>query len=799
MDKGPLVPMRQQFKIGGMMCSFCVETIRTALSRTPGVNEVHVNLAHEEVLVDYDPAQVTPDRIGGSLTSLGYTVRDPRKLRSFEEEEAALKQEFRHLLFSFYLALVAMAGMVIMWFNIMLPYQKEFMLVLATVGVFGVGWKILKMALASLRKFIFNQHVLLSLGAVGAYIAGIIGLFHPKFPSGDFFAVSLFLTTYHLLSGYVSARVRTKASQAVKRLLQLQPLTATVIYEDGEKEAPIEEVKVGDIVRVRPGERIPVDGLVVEGESSVDQSLVTGEPIPIERGPGDEVIGGSVNQTGSLKVRVIRVGEESFLSRVARDVEEAKALKPGIIQVVDKILKVYVPAVIAVSIASFLIWGPVASNFIRAIYASLSVFVMGYPCALGMATPLALTRGGGIAAARGILMRSGDAFQVFKDVRRVIFDKTGTITLGKPKVIQVVPHLSPDAGEVVRLAATAEAPSEHPLARAIVEEGKRWGLEIREPEGFRALPGLGVEAVIDGRKVLVGSPQLIPLDGASDRVQELQGRGHTVVAVAEDGRLMGLISIADAPKDDAKEAVDALKGLGLTPMMITGDNERTAQSIASQVGIEEVMAQVLPEKKAERIRGLQKEGLRIAMVGDGINDAPALMQSDVGIAIGAGTDIAIESSDIIIIGDKLSAVVDAFHISRNTYRKTVQNLSLAFLFNGIGIPAAATGLLHPVWAMVAMVLSVSTVLLNSFGGRLLPARPDSRREEGKVTILTLRVPTLHCQGCIGIIKDVLAHNPAIQRVDGDLENKLVSIIYHKGRMSEEEIKEAIIKAGHQVG
>ena len=746
-----------QLKVGGMSCSFCVASITKALTRMEGVREAAVNLAHEEALVTYLPRVVTPTQLKETLLDLGYTVRDANKVRTFDEEEAELRRERANLLLAAGFALLAITPMALMWVEwLPLPEAQPWLLwlmpTLALSTVFGPGWRILTMAWASLRRRILNQHVLLEFGAFAGLLGGFLSYLLADWPLVDFFAVAVFVTTYHLLSGYVSLLVRTRASQAVRKLLALVPPTARVVRDGREQEVPIEEVRPSDLVRVRPGESIPVDGEVVEGASGVDESLVTGESIPEEKTAGDEVIGGSINQTGTLLVRVTRVGTESFLQQVARQVDEARALKPGILALADRVLQVYVPAVLTVAGVAVLVWTLGAwlvagqADWTRGLFAALAVLVMGYPCALGMATPLAMIRGGGMAAERGILMRSAEAFQVLKDVRTVVLDKTGTLTRGEPAVVEVVALDGRDTREALRLAAAAEAHSEHPLARAILAAAEAQRLPIPKAEDFRATTGKGVTARVEGRRVAVGSPNFVEgqggdLRGARAQLEAMQAAGRTVVALAVDGRPAALIAIADQLKADAPEAVARLRALGLEPVMLTGDNARTAKAVAEQVGIAEYRAEVLPQDKAEAVRDLQRQGHRVAMVGDGINDAPALMQADVGIAIGAGTDIAIESADVVLIGERLGAVVDACQIGRQSYRKTVQNLSLAFAFNGLGVPLAASGLVHPVWAMIAMVASVSTVLANSFGGRLLPRPRRGRRAQ-----LTLRIANMKEEG-----------------------------------------------------
>ena len=797
-----------QVKIGGMQCSFCVGSIDKSFRQIEGVSDVNVSLAHEEALVQYDPQRVSPQQLKDTLVAMGYNWRDPEKVRSFEEEEEELRTARTRFFIAAGATLVALAFMVTMWLGFRQPWFRWPMLALALGTMFWPAWHIKKMALGSLRRRILNQHVLLEFAAFAGLAGGFIGYFRSEFPIPDFFGVAIFVTTYHLLSGYVSLLVRTRSSQAIKKLMVLQPATARVIRNGQEEEIDIDEVRVDDLVRVRSGEAIPVDGIVENGGSGVDQSLVTGESIPVEKGNGDEVIGGSINQTGTLVVKVTHVGADSFLQKVAQHIQEARALKPGIIVLVDRVLKYFVPGVVTAAAVAFVIWTLGAwlvtgeANFSRAVFTSLAALVMGYPCALGMATPLAMIRGSGIAAQRGILMRSGEAFQVFKDVRKVVLDKTGTITRGKPSVSDIVAVKEGEEEELLRLAASAEGASEHPLGRAIFEQTLDAGIELSEAGDFQAYTGKGVEATIEGRPVLAGTARFfleLGIDpGAMRKKQaELEEQGNTVVLIAADAEVLGLIAIRDTIKEDARETVSRMEGEGLEPVMITGDNWRTAKAVAARVGIDQVLAEVLPQDKASEVRKLQRRGYRVAMVGDGINDAPALMQADVGIAIGAGTDIAIESADVVLVGDKLGGVVEAYHIGRSSFTKTVQNVSLAFAFNGIGVPAAVTGYVHPLWAMIAMAASVTVVLLNSFGDRLI-SLPRFRKSKGHRT-LTLEVHSIHCGGCVENVKDVLGRIHGVDGVDVDLSQKLVAVTSKNGASVEEEVREQLTEAGHVVG
>jgi heavy metal translocating P-type ATPase len=769
---------RIRARIGGLHCSLCTGTIEKALGRQRGVDKVAVSLTHEQALVEYDPSVAQPENLLKTLRDIGYTVSDPRKARPFEEEERDLVREGRRFLVAVTFSLFAIAlignftaavslglhGVVIasllgfiflvlrasgLWTAIsgavgvsavalgLLFVKQQGLLGAATpwlVGalalalVFGVGRHIFVMAVQALRRGILNQHVLLETGAFAGLVGGLIGLTvaPPDYPTAAFFAVSVLITTYHIFSEWLSLIVKTRSSQAVKRLLDLQPETARVERDGRERELPIEEVAVGDRVRVRPGERLPVDGDVISGHSAVDQSLITGEPIPVEKQTGDKIIGGSINGTGTLLVQVSAVGEGSFLNKVIREVEDARALKPGILHLVDRVLRVYTPSVLIVSALAFFAWFAGSWLFAgqpdieRAVFAGLSVLVMGYPCAVGISAPLSIVRGAGEAAERGILMRTGEAFQGFRLVSTVILDKTGTLTEGHP-IVQEVEALDGAENDLLGIAAAAEASSEHPLAQAVVKAAFDRSVVPPDIDSFEAVPGKGVNAYIEGREVVVGSPSFltergIDLTRLNERIDALEHAGRTVIAVARNGHALGILALGDRLRAEAIETVTTLHEAGLQTVLLTGDNERTARRIAREAGIKEVHAGVLPDQKAEIVRRLQADG-RVAMVGDGINDAPAPMQVDIGIAMGGGTDIAIDSADTIILSNRLDAVPVAYETSRRGYRKMLQNVTLAFMFNGIGIPIAATGLLYPVWAMVAMAVSVTTIFFNSLWGR----------------------------------------------------------------------------------
>jgi Cu+-exporting ATPase len=768
---------RIRARIGGLHCSLCTGTIEKALGRKPGVDKVAVSLTHEQALVEYDPARADPKDLLQTLRDIGYTLHDPRKLRPFEEEERELVREGRRFLVAVAFSLIAigliatptgigtialplaaalgligfvflvlrtqglwiasasavglgvLAGALLLYRDTLglTPATPFLVGALAVVLVFGIARHILNMAFQALRRGILNQHVLLEAGAFAGLVGGLIGLIfdRPDYPTAPFFAVAIMVATYHLFSEWLSLIVKTRSSQAVKRLLDLQPDVAYVLRDGHETELPIAAVAVGDLVRIRPGERLPIDGEVVDGHSSVDQALVTGEPVPVECGVGDRVIGGSINGTGTLLVRVTAVGDENFLQRVVREVEDARALKPGLLHLVDRILVVYTPTVLSIAVLAMLGWIAaswllgIAPDLQRAVFAGLSVLVMGYPCAVGISAPLSIVRGAGEAAERGILMRTGEAFQGYRLVKQIALDKTGTLTEGRPRLIEIEAVGTED--ELLGIAAAAEAASEHPLADAIVTAAFERGVTPSGVTDFEAVPGKGVRARIGTTTVIAGSPRFmtendIELAHLADRISALESAGRTVIAVGRDGQPLGLLAFGDIVRSEAAEAIAALKQAGLKTVLITGDNERSARRVAAALGIDEVHAGLLPGEKAELIRRLQRDG-RVAMVGDGINDAPALMQADVGIAMGGGIDIALDSADIIILNNRLDGIATAREISRHSYRKMVQNVSLAFLFNGIGVPLAATGLVYPVWAMAAMAISVTMIFINSLWGR----------------------------------------------------------------------------------
>jgi len=752
---------KQALPIGGMTCASCVVHVEKALADVPGVLNVNVNLATEKAVVEYLPTATGLPDLRRAVAEAGYEVL-PTAEEKAEEELSREVRKMQHARRKMLLAW-AFTAPIILWMlpemlaGLAWPNQTVFklgMLLLAAPVLFWVGRRTYVAAWRTTIHGAPNMDALIALGTGASFLTGIATFFAP-IPT--YAGVSAMIMAFHLTGRYVEASAKGQASQAIRKLLELGGKTARILVDGREREVSIDEVQVGDVMVIRPGEKIPTDGVVVEGESAVDESMATGESMPVTKRPGDEVIGATVNQDGLLHVRASRIGKDTFLAQVVRMVEQAQGTKVPIQAFADRVTSVFVPVVLGVALLTFLAWflfpdvlRPVAewaagflpwvdpnlNAFTLALITTVSVLVIACPCALGLATPTALMVGSGIGAQNGILIRSGEAIQAMRDVRVVVFDKTGTLTKGQPGVTdQITNHKSQIANhELLRWAASVEMGSEHPLGKAIVRKAEEQGVTLGALSGFAAMRGRGVRGEVDGRTVLVGSRVFMDEQGVAVAAMEqdmrrLEDEGKTAMLVASDGELLGVLAVADTLKDDAVAAVRELQALGLETAMITGDNQRTAQAIARQVGIGRVLAEVLPDEKLAEIQRLQEEtdGL-VAMVGDGINDAPALTQSDVGIAIGTGTDIAIEAADITLVRGDLAGVVSAVKLSRATFRKVTQGLFWAFFYNMVMIPLAILGLMHPVLAEIAMATSSITVVTNANLLRREDIRPEQARQ-----------------------------------------------------------------------
>jgi len=724
----------------GMHCAGCAHNIEQALRALDGVRDAAVNLAAETASVTYDPDALSPADLVRAVEGAGYgaTVLTGDARPAPDAQEPELLRARQRLVIAWAitgpLTLLMFAHMLGLY---TIPGHAWWMVLLALPVLVGPGLGTYASALRGLRRSTANMDLLIMLGSGAAFMTGPLHL--AGLGILNYAGVGAMIMAFHLTGRFVEAKARGRASQAIRKLMQLEPETARVLRDSEEVEVPLAEVEVGDLMLVRPGEKIPTDGVIERGESAVDESMATGEPMPITKREGDEVIGATVNQHGALRVRATRVGRDTFLAQVIRMVQEAQATRVPVQAFADRVTSVFVPAIVALAALTFAAWmvfpdlfrsvaqtasfalpwvNPDAGTLSLAVFAAVAVLVIACPCALGLATPTALMVGSGKGARSGILIRSGEAVQRMKDVSVIVFDKTGTLTAGRPTLTDVVPLGAARADDVLIWAASAEAPSEHPLARAVVQAGKDRDISNKESQHFEAVTGQGVRATIEAKSVLVGTRELmdaggVDCAGAEDALAGLEAAAKTASVVAVDGRAVGVIAVADTLKEGAREAVAVLKDMGLDVAMVTGDNERTARAIAEAAGIERVLAGVMPDRKADEIKRLQGEGHTVAMVGDGINDAPALTQADVGIALGTGTDIAIESSDITLVRGDLAAVVSAVRLSRATFRKIKQNLWWAFGYNCLAIPLAMLGVLHPAIAEAAMALSSVTVVSNS--------------------------------------------------------------------------------------
>ncbi|MBI2202265.1 MAG: copper-translocating P-type ATPase [Candidatus Rokubacteria bacterium] len=738
-----------RFAIQGMTCASCVTKIEQALGSTAGVLSASVRVGTEEAVVEYLPSVTDLAAVKSAVSSAGYGVADapaPMSPSAVDAESQAREREYRTLMRQWWFGAAVGTFTMIMSYPWLFPGLRDvfpreshrlwwmwaFMGVASLAVILYSGRHFFTGAREALKHRSANMHTLIALGTGVAWVySSIVLLFPGIFPSSEFLDVYYDVTVVVIalvdLGLAMELRAKGRTSEAIKKLIGLQAKTARVVRDGAELDIPVEEVLVGDIVVVRPGEKIPVDGEIVEGASAIDESMVTGESLPVEKRVGDEVIGATINKTGAFRFRATKVGKDTALANIIRMVQDAQGSKVPVQRIVDVVSGYFTPAVAILAILGFMIWytfGP-APALVYALIVAVTTLIIACPCALGMATPMSLTTGVGLGALNGILIRSGEALQTAQKLQTIILDKTGTITHGKPVLTDVLVTGGRREEELLRLTGAVERSSEHPLAAAIVEGATTRGLALPVVETFNAIPGHGIEARVEGHAVLVGNLKLmhdrkITLGDLEAHATRLADEGKTPMYVAIDGGAAGIVAVADTVKEDSKDAIQALKRMGLEVVMMTGDNERTGKAIARQVGIERVLAEVLPQDKAFNVQKLQLEGKHVGMVGDGINDAPALAQADVGFAIGTGTDVAIAASDVTLIKGSLRGVVLAIQISRATMRNVYQNLVGAFVYNVLGLPVAL-GILYPflgillspLLAALAMSFSSVTVIANA--------------------------------------------------------------------------------------
>jgi Cu+-exporting ATPase len=702
--------------IEGMHCAACAARIEKALAELPGVIDKGVNIASDTATVTYDPQETDMASVIGAVKDAGYIAREHTEAEA-DSLEARREKELRDWRARFVVGAALGIAVLAITFFAEWPWKAYAVFLPATVVQIYLGTMFYGGAWRALKGISANMDTLIALGTTAAYGFSVVNTF---FARGDiYYDSSVAILVLITLGKYLEARAKGKAGKAIRELLDLSARTASVMKDGIETEVPIEQVHEGDVVVVRPGEKVPVDGVIIEGTSSIDESMVTGESLPVDKGPGDEVVGATINEFGSFRFEATRVGKETALYQIVNLVRQAQESKAEIQRIADKVAGYFVPAVILIAMITFAVWLGMGDGLGTAVVNMVSVLVIACPCALGLATPTAIMVGTGMGAERGILIREAQVLETAGRLKTVVLDKTGTLTKGEPSVTDVISLAELGEDELLCLAGSAELGSEHPIGRSIAEAARSKRCKLEEPTVFEAASGKGVRAVVGGAEVLVGTLDHLSEAGietadASARAKELGNSGKTVMGVSREDKLLGLLAVSDTVKPGSLEAVERLIDMGLHPVMLTGDTIEAASFIAEQVGIDEVIAGVLPEHKAGEVGRLQSGGKGpVAMVGDGINDSPALAQADVGIAIGTGTDVAIESSDVTLVRGDLRGVVDSITLSRATMRKIRQNLFWAFFYNSCGLPVAAMGFLNPMIAAAAMALSSVSVVSNS--------------------------------------------------------------------------------------
>ena len=855
-----VTPMKQKFTVTGMTCSACSAHVDKAVRKLEGVSEVNVNLLGGSMTVEYDPAAETPETIMAAVDAAGYGCALPQAAgksdarvdaraeaaKQMEEELSGMKRRFLvslcFLIPLFYIAMGHMMGWPLPAFfhdsrNALAFAFLQFLLVLP---IMYINDKYYRVGFKTLLHGAPNMDSLIAVGSAAAVVYGVAAIFQIGYGLGhgdmervEHWAMDLYfesagmILTLITLGKFLETRSKGKTSQAISRLMDLAPKTATVLRDGAEVEVPVEEVAVGDLIRVRPGASIPVDGVVTEGSSAVDESALTGESIPVEKGPGDKVAAAAINKSGSFTFRATRVGDDTTLAQMIALVDEAASSKAPIAKLADKVAGVFVPAVIGIAIVTAAVWLiATGGDVTRALTAGVAVLVISCPCALGLATPVAIMVGTGKGAENGILIKSAQALETLHSIQTVVLDKTGTLTQGRPVVTDILPADDMDEDGLLILAACLEGPSEHPLATAIVEESKKRNLPVTTVGNFTALHGRGVRATLGNRTCMGGNLAMmeeagVDLGSFPAKAEELAAQGKTALYFADERQVLGLIAVADTPKPTSAAAVAAFRKLGLDVVMLTGDNQRTADAIGKELGVTQVMAQVLPQDKERKVKELQEQGKKVAMVGDGINDAPALARADVGLAIGAGTDVAIESADIVLMKSDLMDAVTAVELSKATIRNVKENLFWAFCYNSIGIPLAAGVFfpilgwqLSPMFGAAAMSLSSVSVVTNALRLKLFkprhtapaipeapaPAQPEAAKSSPKnekgVSHMEkkIMIEGMMCQHCVAHVTKALTGLPG-ESATVDLEGKCATV---SGPATDEALKKAVEEAGYQV-
>ncbi len=811
-----------QLDIEGMTCASCVAHVEKGIINVDGIDMATVNLATEKATVSYDPSEVDIDYILSAVSDAGYRAsvytgeNDESELKRIQIEKKLKNQLILSSVLSFPLIMAMFAGLFKIE-GLMFLHNPFLQLILATPVQFYIGYRFYKSAYKTIKSGSPGMDVLVALGTSSAYLFSIFNGFIAERlgveSSGLYFEASAVIITLVLLGKYLEMRAKGKTAEAIKKLMGLQPKNASV-ERDGEVVViPISDVLPGDIVHVKPGERIPVDGQIVSGSTSVDESMITGESMPVEKLVGDSLVGGTMNSYGSVRYKATHVGKDSVLARIISVVEEAQGSKAPIQKLADKVAAVFVPVVLVIALVTFLIWWLIMGSLTSAVVSAVAVLVIACPCALGLATPTAIMVGTGIGASRGILIRNGEVLQLAGKLDTVVLDKTGTITMGKPELQEIVTFSDFTEDEVLQIAASLENNSEHPLAAAIVNAAEKKEILLIDNSEFKAIPGKGIKGKIEGKTYLLGTEDFmvtneIVIEELVAGKASLESEGRTVMILSvklENNKKsypIGLIAVADSIKEHSAEGVKLLKDLDLSVFMITGDNYRTAKSIAHTAGIENILAEVMPEGKAEEVRKLQEAGRVVAMVGDGVNDAPALALADIGIAMGEGSDIAMESADVTLMRGDLREISAAILISRKTMGKIKQNLFWAFFYNTVGIPFAALGFLNPIIAGAAMAFSSVSVVSNSLSLKRFKISKKSYKksvkEEPKETNMAtiIKVEGMTCNHCKMNVEKAALNLKSVKEAVVDLDKKELSITFLEGVNTIEEVKAAVIEAGY---
>ncbi|MGC9517338.1 MAG: heavy metal translocating P-type ATPase [Methanomicrobiales archaeon] len=732
--------------IGGMTCAMCVKAIEDVLNNLDGISNVNVNLAAEKAYVSYNPDLVTIEDMKKAIEDLGYQFLglEGETTEELEEElrQKDLKSKRNKIIVGFGVSLPLLAMMLL---GIPAPfYMPYFMLIVSIVPFIYVSYSIFTAAFRSLQNLTLDMDVMYSMGIGVAFVTSLLGTFNIVLtPNFMFYETALMLAAFLTLGRYLEIRAKGRTSTAIKKLIGLQPQTAMVIQDDDENLIPIQDVQVGDIIRVRPGEKIPADGKVISGESYVDESMITGEPIPSFKKEGNEVVGGTLNKNGVLIFKTTRVGRDTILSQIIRLVDQAQGSKPPVQRIADKAVSFFIPTVLTIAIIAFVVWyWLLGSSLLFGLTVLISILVVACPCALGLATPTAVTVGIGRGAELGILIKTGESLEISQKISTILFDKTGTLTRGQPQVTEII-SFKKNEEEVLKYAASVEKNSQHPIAEAIVKKSFESNINLLEVSKFDTIGGKGVKAKLDGENIIIGNRNIIKdhkldlTDEIEVKLSKIEEEGKTAILIGLNYDIIGIIAVADTIKDTTIVAISELEKMGLNTVMITGDNQKTAKAVARQIGIDDVMAQVLPQEKAQKVLELQDQGKMVAFVGDGINDAPALAQADIGIAIGSGTDVAIESGDVVLINDEPLDAAASVQLSRKVMGRIKLNIFWAFAYNSILIPVAA-GILYPTFGITfrpeyaGLAMALSSVTIVSLSLLLKGYIPPAKKLEKKI-------------------------------------------------------------------